>query len=128
MIIKFKWSEGVPEDQIDRSFIQGMLDRMLVGFHKYGHMRRRHDRPDNLKNVEARVKQYKKTGNTEWLMDAANFLMMEFAVPSHANAHFRPTDSHESPGSHVAGRIIHSKAELKPPTGLHAPRVQREGD
>lgn len=124
----FKWSDQVPEDQMDRDFIQGMFNRMMFGFHNYGHMRRRHDRPDNIKNIRIRLAKYLKTGNTEWLMDAANFAMMEFAVPSHSKAHFRQTKADESPGSAVAGRIIRNKAELKPATGLHAPRVQREGD
>lgn len=128
MILKFKWPDSVPTDQIDEKFIQGMLDRMAVGFHNYGHMRRKHDRPDNVKNIRERLKKYLKTGNTEWLMDASNFGMMEFAVPSHPHAHFRPTDSHESPGSHVAGRVIKNKSQLKPATGIHAPKVQREGD
>lgn len=128
MFIKFKWLATVPKDQIDEIFIQGMLNRMGLGFHNYGHMRRRHDRPDNIKNVRIRLAKYLKTGNTEWLMDAANFCMMEFAVPAHSKAHFRATDSHESPGSQVEGRIIKNKSELKVATGLHAPRVQREGD
>jgi len=126
--IKFKWSNEVPQDQIDETFIQGMMNRMILGFHNYGHMRRKHDRPDNIKNIRTRLNKYQSTGNTEWLMDAANFAMMEFAVPSHHKAHFRATESHESPGSHVSGRIIRNKKELKPAIGLHAPRVQREGD
>ena len=122
--LKFKWVKTVPEDQIDRKFIQGMLDRMMVGFHNYGHMRRKHDRPDNLKNIQIRVNKYKESGNTEFLMDAANYCMMEFAVPSVEGAFFKPTESHESPGSAVSGRIIKSKHELKP---AHSVR-QREGD
>jgi hypothetical protein len=126
--ISFKWADDVPLDQIDRDFIQGMFNRMIFGFHKYGHMRRAHDRPDNLKNIDTRKKMYKKTGNTEWLMDVANFAMMEFAKPAHHKAHFRATSASESPGSHVAGRVIRDKSELKPTTGIHAPRRQREGD
>lgn len=122
--IRLKWPTSVPEDQIDKPFIQGMLDRMSFGYHNYGHMRRKHDRPDNIKNVRIRLNKYLSTGNTEWLIDAANFLMMEFVVPSHKKAHFRPTDSHESPGSAVSGRIVKSKHELKP---LHSVKL-REGD
>jgi hypothetical protein len=126
--MKFTWPKSAPEDQIDKPFIQGMLNRMAMGFHTYGHMRRKHDRPDNVRNIRIRLKKYLDTGNTEFLMDAANYAMMEFAVPSHPNAFFKPTDSHESPGSAVAGRIIKNKSELKPATGIHAPRQPREGD
>lgn len=128
MKLIFKWPASVPADHIDLQFMQGMLDRMAIGFHNYGHMRRKHDRPDNVKNIRTRLQIYLKTGNTEFLIDAANFAMMEFAVPSHHNAHFRSTDHDESPGSHVSGRIIKNKDELKPATGLHAPRIKREGD
>ncbi len=128
MIIKLKFPDSVPIDQIDQKFLQGMLDRMAFGFHNYGHMRRRHDRPDNGKNIKIRWGKYKKTGNTEFLMDLSNYAMMEFAVPSHPDAHFRATRSDESPGSAVAGRIIRNKKELKPATGVHAPRRQYEGD
>jgi hypothetical protein len=123
----FRWAKSVPKDQIDHQFIQGMFDRMCFGFFNYGHMRRKHDRPDNLENVKIRVRKYRETGNTEFLMDAANYLMMEFAVPSHKKAHFRPTRSEESPGSAVAGRVIRSKSELRPYEPHHV-RQAKEGD
>ncbi len=126
--LSFKWSSVVPMDQIDKPFIQGMLDRMVLGYHNYGHMRRKYSRPDNIKNVRIRLAKYLKTGNMEWLMDAANYCMMEFAVPAHVHAHFRSTDSHESPGAIVDGRLIKNKREMKPATGVHAPKIQREGD
>ena len=128
MVIKFNFPDSVPKDQIDTDFIQGMLNRMAFGFHNYGHARRKYDRPQNVKNVRLRLKKYRETGNTEWLIDAANFAMMEFMVPAHPRAHFRATTSDESPGSVVSGRVIRGKHELKLPTGIHAPRRQREGD
>lgn len=44
------------------------------------------------------IEKYWKTGNTEYLCDAANYLMFEFMWPQHPNAHFRATDSNESAG------------------------------
>lgn len=113
--------DDVPEDQLDLGFLQGMANRMAFGFHNYGHARRTLDRPNNLRNVEIRVGKYQETGNVEFLMDASNFLMMEFMVPSHPQAHFRPTEHHESPGAVVAGQLIMNKDELKRPK-------RREGD
>lgn len=123
--VTFNFAPSVPKDQIDTVFIQGMIDRMCFGFHNYGHARRTHDRPDNLANVKTRVDKYRETGNIEWLMDAANFVMMEFMVPTHPQAHFVPTSRDESPGSHVAGRMIKGKDELKP---AHNVRQPKEGD
>lgn len=45
-----------------------------------------------------RLIKYLNTGNTEWLMDAANQLMIEFKRPQVKGAGFRATDSGESPG------------------------------
>lgn len=123
--LRFRMPSDVPLDQIDRDFIQGMINRMCFGFYNYGHMRRDHDRPDNIKNMRIRIKKYLETGNTEFLMDTGNYAMMEFAKPSHKKAHFRATTSEESPGSSVAGRMIRSKSELKP---AHRVRQSKEGD
>ena len=72
---------------------------MSVSFHKYGRVADAVPwKIDALESAKARVAQYKETGNTEWLIDAANFIMMEFMHPSHANAHFRATDSKEAIG------------------------------
>lgn len=140
-IVQYKWPMTVPADHKNDAFIQGMLDRMAQGFWTYGHMQRRHDRPDNIKNMLTRlvkyagmnrvwdalkeVPQFPGDGNTEWLMDEANFSMMEFSVPSHPEAHYRATTDTESPGSHVAGRVVHGKHELR---GPHNVRQRKEGD
>ena len=44
------------------------------------------------------------TGNTEYLCDAANYLMFEFMYPQKEGAYFRTTDSGESAG--VAGTPV----------------------
>jgi len=45
-----------------------------------------------------RMRKYAETGNTEWLIDAANFAMIEFMHPRHPHAHFTGTDDDASPG------------------------------
>lgn len=80
-------------------FVDGMRNRMIVSFHKYGPVAHGYpDRVNALDSLEERIQRYRETGNAEWLIDAANFAMIEFMHPSHPDAHFRPTDSHESPG------------------------------
>jgi len=80
---------------------------MLTSFWKYGPLRDNTTRCDCFKEARKRIREYRRTGNTEWLMDAANFLMMEFMFPKHRKAHFRPTDAHDSPGvSHLTVRDI----------------------
>jgi hypothetical protein len=80
-------------------FAQGMADRMSVSYAKYGAVSAAYPiKVDALASLEKRLERYRETGNTEWLIDVANFAMIEFMYPRHAAAHFRATDSDESPG------------------------------
>ena len=98
MEIKFYWPEtAAPITEYNHEFIQGMLNRMAQSFGKYGLMRAATD-IDHLKSSAMRVDRYRADGNTEWLLDGANELMIEFTIPSHPNAHFRATRHAESPG------------------------------
>ena len=76
-------------------------NRMLTSYFKYGPVKENYgDRKliDAVKSLELRLEKYKQTGNTEYLVDVANFAMIEFMHPQHPQAHFRATDSEESPG------------------------------
>jgi hypothetical protein len=93
-------------NQYDEKFFEYMRNRMKVSFYKYGDIRDAYPhKVDALANMWERVKKYKETGNTEWLVDAANFLMIEFMLPSIPGAEFRATDSNESPGRRVDGEM-----------------------
>jgi hypothetical protein len=87
-----------------------MVDRMLTSYRKYGHIKDSVEKGmDPLAEVFARIRKYRETGNTEWLMDAANYIMIEFMHPSHNDAHFRPTDSSESDGRAMRDGTRHAK-------------------
>lgn len=80
-------------------FVKGMQDRMVISYFKYGPVADAYPHKISaLESLQKRIDKYIDTGNTEFLMDAANFAMIEFMYPSHPNAHFRSTDSAESPG------------------------------
>ena len=92
-------SRGAPDSEFSEVFVSGMRDRMAVSYFKYGacaeafpHKTQAH------RSVAIRLQRYLDTGNTEWLIDVANFAMIEYMHPSVEGAHFRPTDSDESPG------------------------------
>lgn len=89
----------VPATEFSVPFLQGMINRMGVSFYKYGPIAKAfpHD-ISALRSLEQRLEEYRKTGNTEFLVDAANFAMIEFLRPSVEGAHFTPTDSDQSPG------------------------------
>lgn len=75
-------------------------NRMVMSYYKYGHVRDNYQscKVDAVKTLEQRLALYKKTGNTEWLVDVANMAMIEYMYPQHPEAHFRATSSEESPG------------------------------
>jgi hypothetical protein len=94
-----KLSPVVPSSEYSEKFLQMMLNRMGASYFKYGAVADGFpDKINALRCVELRLKTYTETGNTEFLIDAANFLMIEFMRPRHPKAHFKPTDSQESPG------------------------------
>lgn len=85
--------------EFSTEFVNGMRSRMAVSYHKYGPIREAYPHKINaLESLRMRLDKYMETGNTEFLIDAANFAMIEFMLPSHPQAHYRATDSHESPG------------------------------
>lgn len=104
--MELKTGAGVPSSENSQEFHQGMVDRMGVSFFKYGPVRLGYPaRVNALKSLRERLDKYERTGNTEWLMDVANFAMIEFMHPAHKDAHFRPTDSKESPGRVWHGEV-----------------------
>ena len=105
---------GEPSSQYSTAFLQGMVNRMLTSYHKYGHIKDAVDiKMDMVKNLEKRLELYKETGNTEWLMDVANYAMIEYMHPQHPDAHFRATSADESPGRFDhKGRRTYSKHNL----------------
>lgn len=73
---------------------------VAMSFFKYGAARENFSsgKVDAVASVRRCLLKYEKTGNTEYLADAANYLMFEFRWPVHPKAHFRSTESHESAG------------------------------
>lgn len=85
--------------EFNEDFVQGMRDRMLISFYKYGPVA--NGFPHKVSAVASltdRLRKYAETKNTEFLIDAANFAMIEFMHPALPGAFFQPTDSDQSPG------------------------------
>lgn len=87
-ILKTEWSYR---------FEELMKKAMIMSYYKYGAIRKNHSKDDNhmdaVANLIKRLEKYKETGNTEFLVDVANFAMIEFMSPQHKNAHFEGTDN-----------------------------------
>ena len=85
--------------EFSEDFAQGMRDRMVVSYYKYGPVADGFPHKVNaITSLTDRLRKYAETGNTEFLMDAANFAMIEFMHPAHPEAFFEGTDSDQSPG------------------------------
>jgi hypothetical protein len=93
-----KMSE-ILRSEFSQDFVEGMKNRMVVSYYKYGTILDGFShKVDAIGSLMDRLHEYADTGNTEFLMDVANFAMIEFMLPRHPKAFFRPTDSDESPG------------------------------
>ena len=80
-------------------FIQLMKNRILTSHYKYGWICDTYpELADAVACLDQRLALYRESGNTEHLVDVANFAMIEFMRPRHPQAHFKGTDSDQSPG------------------------------
>ncbi len=95
--------DPVPDTEFSEEFVQLMANRMMVSYFKYGAVAGAAGKVDFVESLEMRLQKYKETGNADWLIDAANFAMIEFMHPGHPGFHLRSTDSDESPGRKVVG-------------------------
>jgi len=107
---ELKWADGVPETEFSVPFVQGMMNRMAASYYKYGSVQANFPSARAVEQVRARLQKYLDTGNTEFLMDAANFAMIEYLYPYRPDAHFRATDSAETkemsdPRGHQVNKI-----------------------
>lgn len=93
-----KTIEDARKANFSDDFIRKMENRVLTSYFKYGEAEKNAKTGDFPANIKQRVDKYLVDGNIEWLVDAANFAMLEFMYPQHQNAHFRATSSGESPG------------------------------
>lgn len=75
-------------------------NRVKASFYKYGPASVNFGEKivNALESSERCIEKYRKTGNTEYLLDAGNYIMFEYMFPSVPDAYFRATDSSESAG------------------------------
>lgn len=110
-------TEKILSTEYSEKFDELRKKQMTTSFYKYGYLRDNATTGavDYVKSMEIRLQKYKDTGNTEFLGDVANCAMIEFMYPQHPRAHYRPTDSRESPGLH--GMSLKEIADFKAENG-----------
>lgn len=97
------WREAWSDD-----FVRKMQAAIEMSHYKYGSARKTYpELAQAHKCVEERLELYRRTHNTEYLVDVANFAMLEFMFPDFSDAKYKPTDSDKSPG--LAGGISYKE-------------------
>ena len=93
------WNED-PTYSIFFEKLQEMVNRMAMSHYKYGRIdnNAKLGLIDEMKSGRKRLAMYEETGNTENLLDAANFFVIEATYPQHPKAHFKAQTSKQSPG------------------------------
>jgi hypothetical protein len=75
-----------------------MRNRLLMGALRYGTMVEKRQKQatkwDLLGALRSKLEGYERTGNTEYLVDGANYLLLAFELDDHPTKHFRALDDH----------------------------------
>jgi 1,2-phenylacetyl-CoA epoxidase catalytic subunit len=93
--------EEVLSTEYSTEFDEKRKKAMTLSYHKYGALHLNYpDNVDAIESLKMRLEKYAKTGNTEFMVDVANFAMIEFMTKSN----YTPTSEKESPG--LAGMSV----------------------
>jgi hypothetical protein len=84
------WSKKLklPNEKAFLDFVQKMANRLMQGYCRYGGPDKRHK---YLSRLELELKEYKKTGNAEHLINIANYCHLECFAPENKRFHFDNT-------------------------------------
>lgn len=103
----------VPDTEYSEEFDKLRRNRTEVSYFKYGSAKDNFGKKlvNALESAEMCKQKYLETGNTEYLLDMANYVMFEFMYPSRPDAHFEATDSKDSAG--ISGISIREMEDFK---------------
>lgn len=100
--------EEILRRDFSEPFVQKMKNAIETSHYKYGWASKTYpELAQAYKCVAERLEAYKKTHNKEYLVDVANFAMLEFLYPSFDDAKYIPTDDNKSIG--LAGGISYKE-------------------
>lgn len=100
--------EEILKRDFSEAFIAKMKNAIEMSHYKYGWASKTYpELAQAHKCIEQRLELYQKTHNTEYLVDVANFAMLEFLYPAFPDSKYIPTDSDKSCG--LAGGISYKE-------------------
>lgn len=100
--------EEILKRDFSEAFVNKMKNSIEMSHYKYGWMSKNYpELVQAVKCLKERLDLYEDTHNTEYLIDVANFAMIEFMYPTFEDSRYNPKDSNESPG--LAGGISYKQ-------------------
>ena len=98
--------------EYSEEFDKKRQEAIVVSYHKYGPSKEnfRKGMVDAIGSLKKNLKKFEETGNTEYLVDVANYAMFRFMYPQ-GDESYRPSDSDQSAG--VDGMTINEMKEFK---------------
>ena len=100
--------EQILKRDFSAEFIEKMKNAIETSHYKYGFASKTYpELAQAYKCAKERLEEYEKTHNKEFLVDVANFVMLEFLYPAFPDAKYTPTDSDKSIG--LAGGISYKE-------------------
>ena len=100
--------EDILSREFSGEFVEKMKNAIETSHYKYGWMSKTYpELAQAVKCIQERLDYYNKTHNLEYLVDVANFAMIEYKYPSYPDAKYVPQDSDKSPG--LAGGISYKE-------------------
>ena len=100
--------EEILRRDFSTEFVRKMENAIEMSHYKYGWSSDTYpELAQAYKCIEERLEMYRKTHNTEYLVDVANFAMLEYMHPSFSDAAYTPTDSDKSCG--LAGGLSYKQ-------------------
>ena len=100
--------EDILKRDFSEEFILKMKNAIEMSHYKYGWASKTYpELAQAVKCIQERLDMYEKTHNKDFLIDVANFAMLEYLYPSYEDSKYIPTDSEDSPG--LAGGISYKE-------------------
>lgn len=100
--------EQILKRDFSEPFVNKMRNAIEMSHYKYGWAGKTYpDLAQAYKCIRQRLDLYEETHNKDYLIDIANFAMLEFLYPAFSDAVYVPTDSDKSPG--LAGGISYKE-------------------
>lgn len=90
--------DDILKRDFSEEFVTKMKNAIEMSYYKYGNASKTYPELAKAhKCIQQRLDLYLKTHNTEYLIDVANFAMLEYMFPSFKDSKYEPTDSDKSP-------------------------------